>query len=132
MLSPSEVVLFVIYCSNGVISGITRLQKIIFLLQREMGLGNFIFKPYQFGPFSMEVKYVVQSLENQGFLKVEEGSEFSPLQEHPIKIIRLTSQGLCEAEKIMGKLDEKTFLKAQILVRYLNRVPLTYLIAYIC
>lgn len=55
-MDPGSIVLYVVYCAGGVIRGMTRLQKILFLVQQEIGLSNFDFKPYKFGPFSPEVK----------------------------------------------------------------------------
>src|SRR5687768_3535597 len=58
--------------SDG-LSGITRLQKLIFLLEREEGLegsgSKFSFTPYKAGPYSPEIYDDLEFLENLGLLE---------------------------------------------------------------
>lgn len=58
---------------DGSISGITRLQKFLFLLQEEAGLkelhdGGFEFEPYKAGPYSPKVYDDLELLENLGLI----------------------------------------------------------------
>ncbi|MFI4892361.1 MAG: hypothetical protein ACIAQ0_02835 [Phycisphaerales bacterium JB058] len=56
------------------LQGITRLEKLVFLLQRETdfeGIATlFVFKPYLFGPFSEEVQLAVNFLEGIHLIEV--------------------------------------------------------------
>lgn len=60
--------------TNG-ISGITRLQKFLFLLWKEAGIqevdNNFKFKPYKAGPYSQKLYDDLELLENLGFVHSE-------------------------------------------------------------
>jgi hypothetical protein len=58
---------------RGHLEGITRLEKLIFLLERETSLGAYLsndtdFIAYNFGPFSPKVYQEVQTLESAGLL----------------------------------------------------------------
>ncbi len=64
--------------SDG-ISGITRLQKFIFLLEEECGIkapeNGFEFQPYKAGPYSPRLYDDLELLENMGFVQVETAAE---------------------------------------------------------
>lgn len=130
-MNPSSIILLVLYYAGGVIRGMTRLQKVLFLIQKEAGFGNFNFKPYKFGPFSPEIDNLVVSLEEQGLLEVIETTEYNPLQESPTKTIILTDKGMCRAKELSATVDRVTSLKVSFLAKRFVKVPLTYLIAYI-
>jgi len=130
-MNPNYIILLVLYNAGGVIHSMTRLQKIIFLIQQEAGLGDFNFKPYKFGPYSPEIDNIVRSLEDQELLKITEITEYNPLQEVPTKIIVLTDKGKCMAKESFTTIDHVTSLKVRYLVKRFVKVPLTYLIAYI-
>lgn len=58
----------------GRLEGITRLEKLIFLLQKESQLGKFLtedpeFRAYDFGPFSSKIYQAVETLETAGLLQ---------------------------------------------------------------
>jgi len=57
------------------IGGITRLQKLLFLLWKEAGIeevgSDFEFKPYKAGPYSRKLYDELQLLENLGFIRSE-------------------------------------------------------------
>lgn len=56
---------------DGRISGRTRLQKLVFLAQKEFDdpLGSeFEFYPYHYGPFSKELLDIVEDLEEKGYI----------------------------------------------------------------
>lgn len=65
--------------SNRGISGITRLQKLLFLLWKEEGIeevnSGFEFKPYKAGPFSRKLYDEIELLENLGFIQSEAQGE---------------------------------------------------------
>lgn len=66
---------------EGELGGITRLQKLLFLLDKEVGVkadGNgFSFEAYKAGPYSSKLYDDLEFLENLGFLKSEEVGESS-------------------------------------------------------
>lgn len=63
------------------LGGITRLQKLLFLLEREEGLtpaeAGYEFEAYKAGPYSPELYDDLEFLENLGLLKAEVTSEAS-------------------------------------------------------
>ena len=64
------------------LNGITRLVKLIFLLERESsfeGIGSFFpFEAHNFGPFSKEVYEAVEFLESCDLIEVDEKTYVSP------------------------------------------------------
>ncbi len=67
---------------KNTLNGITRLEKIIFLLENETsfeGIGRFYpFEPHNFGPFSKEVYEAVEFLEGCELIDVREKTYTSP------------------------------------------------------
>lgn len=67
---------------KSVLNGITRLEKLIFLLEQETsfeGIGCFFpFEPHNFGPFSKEVYEAVEFLEGCELIDVYERTYTSP------------------------------------------------------
>jgi uncharacterized protein YwgA len=63
------------------INGITRLQKLLFLLWKEAGIQEvetgFEFKPYKAGPYSRKLYDELEFLENLGFIRSEVQGEAS-------------------------------------------------------
>jgi hypothetical protein len=58
---------------NGRLEGITRLEKLIFLLERETGIGSLLtesadFTAYHFGPFSPKIYQEVETLAAAGII----------------------------------------------------------------
>jgi len=60
------------------IEGVTRLQKLMFLLEQDSGPGRLVqdaqsygFMPYRMGPFSTRLREDVEELKSAGILKVE-------------------------------------------------------------
>jgi len=64
---------------KGELGGITRLQKLLFLLEKEAGIKSsgdaFHFEAYKAGPYSPKLYDDLEFLENLGFLKSEEIGE---------------------------------------------------------
>ena len=50
MLSKLETLAVILYLTGGTIRGLTRLHKVAFLIQQEIGIGRFNFKPSKYGP----------------------------------------------------------------------------------
>lgn len=74
--------LLLIGLEDGGLNGITRLQKLLFLLQKEGGLerfgSHFAFIPYKAGPYSPEIYDDLEFLENLGLLESEVMAEATP------------------------------------------------------
>jgi uncharacterized protein YwgA len=84
MMSRRELLLMLIGLGNsghisGSISGITRLQKFLFLLENEEGMrpagDGFQFEPYKAGPYSSKVYDDLELLENLGLIRSEATAE---------------------------------------------------------
>jgi len=80
------------------VEGRTRLQKLVFLMEQELDevpaasldSPDYNFIPYDYGPFSKELYDDLDSLEEAGFIDVEE----EPMADGKVKYIyRLTRQG---------------------------------------
>ena len=59
---------------EGRLEGITRLEKLLFLLEKESGLGRILtedpeFHAYNFGPFSSKIYQAVETLEAAGLIR---------------------------------------------------------------
>jgi len=104
--------------------GVTRLQKIAFLLQQEVGLGKDIsFEPYYYGPFSREIADALRYLKRKGLVDIVDGPSG--------KIIVLTDIGRGEAERLEENVEPELRDIARIKAAFYARVPLTYLLAYV-
>ena len=70
--------------SNKGVSGITRLQKLLFLLWKDSGLEEvnaaFDFKPYSAGPYSRKLYDELEFLENVGLIKSEVEGEVTEVE----------------------------------------------------
>ena len=80
-LDPEDIILLLLQANRealgkDALAGITRLEKLLFLLQRETdfeGIGTFFeFAAYNFGPFSKEVYEAVDFLESCELIGVKE------------------------------------------------------------
>ena len=86
---------------NGV-SGITRLQKFLFLLDREENIrpdtSGFAFQPYKAGPYSPTLYDDLELLENMGLIRSEGGTEST--------ITESTDINRLSFDDLMGGFDE--------------------------
>lgn len=113
----------------------TRLMKILFLLKNEGGFrkGNFHrFKSYIYGPFSKEVIFDLEELQDREFIELE-------YREHPkdefgkkadIYIYRLTTKGESLVTELSEHVTPDTIRKIKKLKRF-NRMQLTRLLKYV-
>jgi len=128
-----ELLAAVFYLAGGKIKGATRLHKLVFLIQQEVGLGRFQFKPSKYGPWSPDLEELVNELETQGLLKAEE-VEDDKYRERPVKIFTAT-QDLLEIGKTtyekLRQVDPPTALLLHHKVYLYSRLAITYLIAYV-
>ena len=87
---------------SGAVSGITRLQKFLFLLDREEDVrpddSGFGFQPYKAGPYSPTLYDDLELLENMGLIRSEGGAEST--------ITESTDINRLSFEDLMGGFDE--------------------------
>jgi uncharacterized protein YwgA len=74
---------------GGSLSGLTRLQKFLYLLEREAGVqptgDGFEFEPYKAGPYSPKLYDDLELLENLGLIKGEGTAESTPTERADIE-----------------------------------------------
>ena len=79
-LDREDVILLILEANERLLrrkslNGITRLEKLLFLLERETdfeGVAEFVFVPYHFGPFSKEVFEAIEFLDACELINVQE------------------------------------------------------------
>jgi hypothetical protein len=115
---------------------LARLQYVVFLLQKEVGLGGFWFEPRRFGPWSMELEGALAALEREGLLSVrlEEPGPADAFGERPLRVYA-ASQALVERsgeefEKLVKRDQFKAYL-ARRLVAIGIAIPPPRLLTYI-
>ncbi len=76
MVNPKLLPLAVLYADGQQVEGITRMQKLVFLAERELrDLDEeefYDFEPYDYGPFSKELYADIESLAEEGYVEEEE------------------------------------------------------------
>lgn len=146
--------------SNAEFRGITRLEKLIFLLAKEQGVEAandlYSFKAYKFGPFSIDVYEATEFLRGLGLLDISERSftsYFASTEEEllaeeiteddeedgsPVtareKIYSLTEAGKRAAESlrdIWEKERPKDLAKIDDTIRRFSILPLNQIIRYV-
>ncbi|HID60681.1 MAG TPA: ArsR family transcriptional regulator [Hadesarchaea archaeon] len=125
--------LTVLHAVGGVVRGATKLQKLLFLLKRELGIeAPYNFTPYMFGPHSPDVLDDAIDLETVGYIKIEKEVLDSTLAGDCIieRKYELTPEGAKAAGELYKKLpaDEKKALRS--LGRF-NEMTLTELLKYV-
>jgi uncharacterized protein YwgA len=94
VLKPQQrTLLLVLKSFGGHVRGIKRLQKLVFLAQREGVLENeatLVFAPYLRGPFSTECMDVLNDLSSRGYIQIRRISDNAS---HGYHAIRLTEKG---------------------------------------
>src|SRR5438552_17942999 len=93
----------------GSISGLTRLQKFLFLLERQghivpTGTG-FDFEPYKAGPYSSKLYDDLELLENLGLIRSETAAESTP--QETVDINRLSFEELIGGFEVVSRPDEE-------------------------
>lgn len=123
---------------TGELGGITRLQKLLFLLEKEMGItaknDQFHFEAYKAGPYSSKVYDDLEYLENLGFLRgeivgestdeesleleklnfddlIEEKSESNYADAYVERNFSLTDKGRNKIEQLLEKNEYQPFLE---------------------
>jgi len=133
MLAGKELLALLFYLAGGVIRGATRLQKIVFLVQRELGLGGFKFTASKYGPWSKELEELVLELAKRGEVTIEEHL-FGEPQERPAKVYKASEPLIEQGREIFRNLLRSNPALALMLhsrVRVYATLPITYLLAYV-
>ena len=131
-----DLLALVFYLCGGRIKGVTRLNKIVFLLQEEFGLNGYSFSASKYGPWSGELADSIDELEKKGLVKIEEFSDpiYSFMQENPAKIITASDSLMGRGRRVFEDISAKNkTIGAEMRrrVRSYNSVPITYLLAYV-
>lgn len=161
-LDGEDIILMIVEANKRIhgrtyLSGITRLEKLVYLLERETdfeGVGRFFpFHAHNFGPFSKEVYEAVDFLEGCNLLEVREkayGSPYTSADEADLsaeigddeggqrevkeKEFRLTCDGNTVASKLRGAVarrrPEDVDLLDKIVLKY-GAWPLRQIIRYV-
>jgi DNA-binding HxlR family transcriptional regulator len=101
-----------LYALGGTVEGGVRLQKLLFLLKRELGVDHpYRFLPHLHGPYSEEIPDEVMELEGAGLVKVER-EVLEPL------LCALTPEGERVAKEFFGGLPEEVRRKMEELRKF--------------
>lgn len=133
------------------IDGITKVQKLLFLIEQETEFGRkyadqvtFEFKPYKMGPFSPEVYKQVELLLSMNALEAKSG-EMSPSEGFEIKQwapdsgseglahkrFVTTEKGHVIGESLVDLLDDEMVEELVEVIEYYNSMPLRQLLEYV-
>jgi len=129
-LSNRELLAILFYVAGGVVRGATRIQKTVFLLQQELGVGSFTFVPSKYGPWSKELADALHELESSGVLNIR-GEETAM---GAVTVYRADKSFLDEGREKFRELQKRDPILAIKLSRYARiyaSLPLTYLLAYV-
>jgi len=132
------------------VSGITRLEKMMFLLQNETAFSGravdkFTFKPWKFGPFSQEIYEDLDLLSSLDLVNVEEREmanyvdytgwdhliDVEPDEPLVEKVFSLTARGRRVAQKLREAISDRDWSEIVQLAKRFEGVPLTRLIQYV-
>lgn len=102
----------------------TKLQKISFLVDREVLGGTVEFKKSEFGPHSKDLDRAVEKLEKQGILGVEAKRD-RPVYYH------LTEKGEVEYMRVKASLNDEKAERAEQIVARLKGAEVGYILAYV-
>ncbi len=96
------------------VDGITRLQKMLYLLEKSYNIKQYMetdydFKPYRFGPYSKELYDDIEFLENLDLIKSTDSGEFELAQKEEEEAI-YTEVDLSTQDMIEGDYQEHHFV----------------------
>ncbi|MEM0358884.1 MAG: winged helix-turn-helix transcriptional regulator [Candidatus Hadarchaeales archaeon] len=118
-------ILALLYSLGGAVEGSVRLQKLLFLLKRELGVDSlpYRFLPYLRGPYSEEIPDDVLELERAGLVRVER-ELLEPV------FCSLTPEGEKMASELFNGLPEEIRKKMEELKKF-NGMGLKELLEYV-
>jgi DNA-binding HxlR family transcriptional regulator len=116
--------LSLLHVLGGSLEGAVRLQKLVFLMKRELGMGvPYQHVPFQHGPFCGEIYEDLMDLESAGWVNVvREVAE-------PV-LVSLTEEGKRVAEEVFRTFPKETREGWERLKEF-NRMPLSQLLEYV-
>ena len=164
--NKKDIVLLLLYSQgatgevNEPVDGVTRLQKLLFLLDKEydirkLVLKYFDFEAFQYGPFTEEIYSIIDALINYGLVTKEKQCKVSPeelaereftsdysyegeeidetqqVSEPSVESFRLTKKGLEIAQKLADSLSEEDRKKFIDIKKRFNQLSLVQLINYV-
>ena len=117
-----DLVLLVVGLAGGHLTTETKLQKIAFLLNREVFDGRVRFEPTMFGMYSKDVAKAVVVLEKEGLLtqRDEDGTTH----------YYLTRKGEEAFKRVASSLGDDKLTRAEKVVSEFKDAPLDYVLAY--
>jgi len=124
--------LLILYIVNK-IKGKTKLQKLVFLLDKELKIikdHKYNFIKYRYGPFSKELIQDIEILILAGFINIEEEIKEINGEEITIPIYTLTARGQKIAQKIYNNLTKHEKEKIEKL-NYYNKMTAKELTQYV-
>jgi len=130
-LSNRELLAVLFYVVEGVVRGATRIQKTVFLIQQELGIGSFTFAPAKYGPWSSDLADALHELESLGLLHIDreetaEGAVVTVCRADK----RLLDEGHTKFRQLL-KLDTALAIKLYRYARVYTLLPLTHLLVYV-
>ncbi len=160
MVKTKDIILYLLFAGGmRSVSGRTRLQKMLFLLENEGQLdarsfAKFGFEPWKYGPFSKEASADVEFLENAGLVQTcrigpaaepewseleelsqdyaDDGGEYSPEQLFAQEEFSLTDRGAqFVRERIESRIPPKLKQAIADVKKKYNRMSLTSLLRYV-
>ncbi|MES2154419.1 MAG: hypothetical protein V4510_04715 [bacterium] len=106
----------------GKISGKTKLQKLVYLVQRESGVSplasTFHFEPYLYGPFSQDLSGEVDQLERELILARDPYLYQQKGQTMATASCELTAKGQEEARRLSERFAEESEAVRSVVERY--------------
>lgn len=106
----------------GTVSGKTKLQKLVYLVQRESGAPQlkdiFHFEPYLYGPFSQDISREVDQLERDNLLARSQYLYSQKGQTMETASCQLTEQGKAEAHAVQAKWPAESEAVQRIVEKY--------------
>lgn len=99
--------LLLLVLKEGPILGITKIEKLIFLLLKKAGfderIKGFDYRPYKIGPFSSEVYDQIELLKDLGLIKEKKIKDLPSGDEAYMEIIDKQTSGGCKVDKTKTK-----------------------------
>lgn len=124
--TPERLLSTVIYAVGGEVKGATKLEKLVFLLEKEYGVplkDFFRYFAYLYGPYSPEVMRSSYILAYYHFIDIKEEVYVLDVEgekERVLRVFRLTDKGRDFAEELLEKLPEEVKEKLVKLRRFNN------------
>lgn len=131
-MDRKQLVLTAMAPADGASHSPVQIQKLLFLLDREMPEqcgGVFNFRPYNYGPFDKSIYAALEELQRDGYIEIL-GDRWDPWRSY-----RLTPEGQQTASELFSKLDDEpqeyiskasSFVKSQPFARLVAAIYKKY------